>query len=116
MIPTPAWLIRLAVLAAFAAAVVLAGACDSMKAPTAPDTPIISLFVAEPATVKAGTPTTLRWDVSAGNAEVRIDPGVGNVPATGNASVSPLVTTTYTLNARNGPSSAQRVLTVVVTP
>jgi hypothetical protein len=96
--------------------VALVAVSCGLKNPLAPDVPIVTLFTAEPFTVKLGTPTTLRWDVSDGDAEVRIDPGVGNVPTTGSAVLTPVVTTTFTLNARNRGGSVQRVLTVVVTP
>lgn len=100
-------------------AVVALAACDALKsAPAGPSAqPIISVFTAEPLSTKSGTLVTLRWDVQGEDVDVRIDPGVGNVPATGSATVAPIVTTTYTLNARNrSGQSAQRVLTVTITP
>jgi hypothetical protein len=108
--------VKLLLVAAALVALVGGSACDA-KNPLAPGLPpIISLFVAEPPTLKAGTTTTLRWDVSDGQAEVRVDPGVGNVPTNGNVVVAPLVTTTYTLNARNAGGSVQRIVVVLVTP
>lgn len=81
------------------------------------DPPIISTFTAEPMTIKVGATVTLRWDVAGANVEVRIDPAVGNVANVGSVTLAPTVSTTYTLNARfSSGASAQRVLTVVVTP
>lgn len=99
------------------AAVALAAASCEAKLPTTPDTPIITLFSADALSVKTGTPVTLRWDVATQNADVRIDPMVGNVPVVGSTAIVLTATTTFTLNARSpAGASAQRVLTIVITP
>jgi len=76
--------------------------------------PEILSFTASTNSVFAGFPTTLSWTVS-GATSIEIDNGVGPVanPA-GSVTVSPLVTTTYTLTALNsdGTSSAQTTVTV----
>jgi len=109
---------HLSVLLIVAIAVATLSACDSFKSAAGPtDTPIITTFAADSLSIKIGTAATLRWDVSGGDVQVRIDPLVGNVPSTGSTQLVLTVTTTFTLNAR-APSGAsvQRVLTIVVTP
>ena len=68
--------------------------------PPKPPRPTATLS-AEPSTIQRGQAVTLRW--SATNADaVSIEPGVGNVPASGSREVYPSESTTYTLRA-SGP-------------
>ena len=76
--------------------------------------PVISAFVANPATVGTGIKTTLLWAAS-GAASVTIDHGVGTV--TGNSVVvSPTAATTYTLIATNGAGRVSATTTVAYIP
>jgi len=109
---------RLSITCMVIAAILILTACDKVKSPAGPSgTPIITTFSADVLTIKTGNTVTLRWDVSGENTQVRIDPMVGNVPSTGSTSLILTATTVFTLNARapNG-LSAQRSLTVIVTP
>lgn len=77
--------------------------------------PAIHSFGPDLATVDAGQPAALRWDVR-GAARVTISPGVGPVPAQGGIAVAPAVTTAYTLVATDAEGrSAQAAVTVNVT-
>ncbi len=80
-----------------------------------PAKPVVSTFEAEPSTIERGQSATLRWTVGGAGADVTIEPGVGNVPATGTRQVYPSSTTTYTLTARNDGGSATMTATVNVT-
>jgi hypothetical protein len=76
--------------------------------------PFISAFLANPATVGPGIPTTLTWATN-GATSVTIDHGVGTV--TGNSvSVSPTAATTYTLIATNGAGRVSATTTVGYMP
>ncbi len=69
---------------------------------------------ASPTTLQRGDHSTLRWTSSDADSVV-IDSGVGNVPANGSISVSPLESTTYTAVARGpgGDTRASTRITVV---
>jgi hypothetical protein len=75
---------------------------------------VINLFTAEPGTtVLAGTTVSLRW--SSSNAlNCRIDPNVGDVPASGFTQLTLVNSATFTLTCVNGIKTASRVLSVVV--
>jgi hypothetical protein len=76
--------------------------------------PVISAFLANPATVGPGIKTTLRWATN-GATTVTIDHGVGTV--TGNSvTVSPTAATTYTLTATNGAGRVSATTTVGFMP
>ncbi len=80
----------------------------------APVVPTINAFSAQPATIANGQSATLSWDVSNATG-VTIYPGIGTVAATsGEMSVSPQFSTTYTLIASNadGVKTATTNLTV----
>jgi len=72
-------------------------------------------FKAEPTSVRAGQPVNLVW-ATENPSGVSIDPEVGRVTPRGSRSVSPAVTTTYTLTVR-GPNhqTLTRSVTVNVT-
>jgi len=78
--------------------------------------PTISSFTAAPATIAAGQSTTLAWSV-AGADSLSISPGIGAVTGT-SVTVSPSVTTTYTLTAKNlnGSVTKKTAVTVTVAP
>jgi len=77
--------------------------------------PVIVSFTATPNSVTAGNPSTLQWNVT-GAASVSINQGIGAVPSSGTQSVSPTVTTKYTLTATNSSGSVMASTTVVVSP
>ena len=83
---------------------------------TVPGAPTATLAV-EPASITPGQSATLRW-TSANANDVSINTGIGTVAASGNRTVNPVNTTTYTLTA-NGPAgstSATATLTVAAPP
>ncbi len=62
--------------------------------------PVINSFAADPGTITAGNSALLTWNVS--NAEfITIEPGIGTIDPIGNISISPDITTTYTITAYN---------------
>ena len=76
--------------------------------------PQIVTFVATPQNIDAGTSTKLCWQVT-GATDISITPGVGsNLNANDCATVSPSLTTTYTLTALNGAGQIQGNVTVNV--
>jgi peptidoglycan-associated lipoprotein len=79
-----------------------------------PAAPVVSAFEAEPSTVERGQAATLRWTVTGEAAQVRIEPGVGTVNASGSRQVFPGNTTTYTLTATNAGGSNSATATVTV--
>ena len=84
-------------------------------APPPAGLPVISAFTANPGTIIAGNSSILSWNVSNANI-VTIDHGVGVVASTGNASVSPVTTTSYTLTATNASGWSNVTIQVVVNP
>jgi peptidoglycan-associated lipoprotein len=97
------------------ATVVTLGACHKEKVTAAPPpapppaaappaAPVISL-TAEPATVEKGQSVTLSW-ASQNATGVTLQPGVGNVQATGSTTVTPDSSTTYVATA-TGPGGSQ---------
>ena len=80
---------------------------------TSTASPIISSFDADPDSIEAGEASTLRW--STFNAtSVTIDNGIGAQGVSGSVTVSPHVTTTYTLTAVGGGGSTISRTTVTV--
>ncbi len=76
--------------------------------------PVINAFSASATSLPGpGESTTLSWDV-ANATTVELDQGVGPVPPTGSRNLSPAVSTTYTLRARNAASATSRSVTVIV--
>ncbi|MEO8034033.1 MAG: hypothetical protein ABI837_06330, partial [Acidobacteriota bacterium] len=86
----------------------------SGSTPTAP--PRIDSFSATPPLVRPGQAVTLSWTSDAKS--VSIDSGVGPQNPSGSVTVTPSVTTTYTLTATTGSlqSTAQVTVTVLNTP
>ena len=87
-------------------------------APVAPKAvvqkPMIVFFTAEPSTIERGQASVLKWEVKGGDS-VSISQGLGTVSATGNRSVFPSSTTSYTLTATNAGGTATESVTVNVT-
>jgi Big-like domain-containing protein/FG-GAP repeat protein/K319-like protein len=70
-------------------------------------------LIAVPVTITEGESSTLTWNTT--NADsVTIEPDVGSVALNGSVSVSPAVTTNYTLTATGPCGSTQRSVTVTV--
>ena len=80
-----------------------------------PAAPRVSSFEAEPSTVERGQAVTLRWSVAGEATEVRIEPGIGSINASGSRQVFPGNTTTYTLTATGPGGSNSATATVNVT-
>ncbi|HTQ50254.1 MAG TPA: fibronectin type III domain-containing protein [Candidatus Acidoferrales bacterium] len=77
--------------------------------------PVISSFVANPASIVAGQLTTLSWAVS-NSTSLTLNPGIGDVTNVGYAILDPLETTVYALTATNGAGSVTAQTTVTVVP
>ena len=76
--------------------------------------PQVVVFVATPQNIDAGSSTKLCWQVN-GATNIKIDPGVGgNLNANDCATISPTLTTTYTLTATNSTGQIQANVTVNV--
>ena len=77
--------------------------------------PVIS-FSANTTVINVGSSAILTWACTNGPTGVSIDNGVGTVGASGSTTVTPLVTTTYTINASNlGGSATPQTVTINVT-
>ena len=92
---------------------------DDDDGPTAPTiTSFTANGEAEEAEVTSGTEITLAWAVSGDVTGVTISPDIGDVTedTDNQVTVSPTVTTTYTINAKNGPTNAEeRTVKVTIT-
>jgi peptidoglycan-associated lipoprotein len=80
--------------------------------PPAPAAPTITLR-AQPGTIDRGGSTTLQWDAKNATS-VSISPGVGDVAATGNRSVNPTSSVTYTATAMGPGGSATDTARITV--
>ena len=83
--------------------------------------PIVKFFTAEPTTIERGQASSLKWEVT-GAETVSINQGLGVVGnsasggvISGNRSVFPSSTTTYTLTATNSGGAVTEAVTVNVT-
>jgi outer membrane protein OmpA-like peptidoglycan-associated protein len=70
-------------------------------------------FIATPTQITAGQAVTLTWKTQ--NADTANIAGIGNVAVNGSLTVSPTVTTTYSLTARNNVNDETSNVTVTVT-
>lgn len=78
---------------------------------------VITFFRSNPSTLLRGDPSTLSWDVDvppSGSFDITITPGIGTVARTDTTTVSPNVTTSYTLEVSGGGVSANSELVVEV--
>jgi hypothetical protein len=73
----------------------------------------IQRFTASPDQIDNGAKAMLLWSVE-GAESVNIDQGIGEVEASGSMQVTPHASTTYTLSAEGGTSSATASVRVVV--
>ena len=81
-----------------------------------PNKPTINYFTAEPTTVNAGQPSSLRWSVTdATNVSIE---GIGPVSPNGRRAVYPTQTTTYSMTATGpgGTTTAEATVTVSTPP
>lgn len=85
---------------------------DSATAPTGAP-PVINSFTASPATISAGGTATLNWNTS--NDSYDYIDRIGGVREGSIITVSPTLTTTYTLNATNAYGRSAKSVTVNVT-
>jgi len=76
--------------------------------------PIVLNFSASPSTINPGESSTLSWSVS--KADTVTITSIGTVTSSGSTSVSPAVTTVYTLTATNSAGSVTATATVNVGP
>ncbi len=76
--------------------------------------PTIVAFTVEPTTVERGQSATLKWSVTNATSVI-IDHGIGAVDVSGQRTVVPADSTTYTLTARSENGSAAATATVNVT-
>ncbi|MBI5303078.1 MAG: hypothetical protein HY868_13165 [Chloroflexi bacterium] len=78
--------------------------------------PVIASFSATATTITVGNSTTLQWGAVTNADSVEIDHSIGGVASPGNLVVSPATTTTYTMTARCGATTAIRQVTITVNP
>lgn len=83
---------------------------------TCSGTPIVTSFFAANTKIKPGESTTLNWGPVNNADYVEIDQGIGGVATPGSISVSPTVTTTYTLTAKCGNVATTRQVKIEVSP
>jgi len=108
---------RLMTTAFVLASLLLLASCSKkvaeVKTPEPPAAaPTVSLS-ADPTSIQQGQSTTLSWQTTNAN-EISIE-GLGTVPATGSRTVSPTITTNYSLTAKGpgGTGSANASVTVL---
>jgi hypothetical protein len=75
--------------------------------------PVISSFLVSSSAVSYGQSAVLSWTTSSANS-LSINQGVGSVTGKTSVTVTPAVTTTYTLTATNGVGSTTSSVTLVV--
>ena len=101
---------------ALVALLLIIPACFPAPAPTpAPtDPPVIVAFNASPDQISYGGSSTLLWNVTGATA-VQIDQGTGSVALAGTQTVSPTLSSTYTITASNSAGVRNQSVTVTVT-
>lgn len=75
--------------------------------------PAVTSFTANQTKIAVGQSSSLKWSTQNAT-EVHIEPGVGTVALSGEQTVSPAQTTTYTLTAKNDGGSATSKTSVTV--
>ena len=73
------------------------GLLTFMSAPA----PTIVAFDASPNIISIGENSILKWSVTGDGATVNIEPGIGTVGLSGTREIAPIITTNYTLTAKN---------------
>jgi hypothetical protein len=77
------------------------------------NSPVIKSFAAKPASIKQGESAVLSWEVT-GATKITISPNVGDVNATGTATVKPAAKTEYTITAENQAGKVNQSITIEV--
>jgi serine/threonine protein kinase len=80
-----------------------------------PSAPIIASFVTSQPKITPGQTASLKWTTQNAT-EIRIDPGIGTVSASGTQDVSPARTTTYVLTVRGSGGSTNAKVSIAVAP
>jgi hypothetical protein len=75
--------------------------------------PVITSFEATPDQIEIGQSTQLSWIVSEATS-VTIDNGIGTVTLSGNRTITPMETTTYTLTAKSSTTVTATVQIIVI--
>lgn len=75
--------------------------------------PVVASITASPSTMLPGQSATLQWNVT-GATLISIEPGIGDVPASGSKTVYPTITTTYTLIASSECCAVSKSAVVTV--
>jgi hypothetical protein len=93
--------------------VVTAGTVSKQASTIIPVPLAITSFAANPSTINLGQSSSLSWSTTSATS-ASILPGFPSAPTSGTQIVTPLSTTTYTLNASNGVTSLTATVTVTV--
>ncbi len=80
-----------------------------------PSAPIITSFAASESKITPGQTASLKWTTQNAT-EIRIDPGIGTISASGSQDVSPAKTTTYLLTAKGSGGSTNAKVAIAVAP
>ena len=80
-----------------------------------PSAPIIASFATSQPKITPGQTASLKWTTQNAT-EVRIDPGLGTVSASGTQDVSPARTTTYVLTAKGSGGNTNAKVSIAVEP
>ena len=75
--------------------------------------PVIDIFTVDPSSISAGESATLSWTVSEA-VSISIEPGIGEVDASGTVEVFPGESTAYTLTATNSAGDVYKTIQVNV--
>ncbi len=75
--------------------------------------PVISSFEAIPDEIELGQESQLRWNVVDATS-ITIDNGIGNVNLTGNKTITPIETTTYTMTAKSASNTVTASVQIIV--
>ena len=81
---------------------------------TEPAPPTVELM-AKPEKIKSGQPIQLEWKAQNAS-QVRIEPGIGDVPATGSRTVTPTASVSYVVTATGPGGTASAKVDIVVEP
>ncbi len=97
-----------------ASSTVATSTCSATVLAPLPAVPTVTSFIASPSTITAGQSAVLSW-ILANASSTSINNGVGTISST-SISVTPSVTTTYTLSASNPGGTTTASATITVNP
>ncbi len=86
---------------------IIISGCEEQKSPA------ISSFIITPNEIEVGQSSELRWVVSDAS-NVTIDHGIGIVPLTGNRTITPKETTTFTITAKTSTKTITATAQIIV--